>query len=328
MKHKQDIIVQNLLSRKCTKRLHGDFYDRRGVDMFGKQSRKVNRQHQGFTLAELLIVVAIIAVLVAISIPIFTTQLEKSREATDLANVRSAYAEVMAAAMTGDATATYNGQTIKKGELYSVEVDLKQKPGWTMDKTQLNIADCTYANGGMIEDPGSVCEIRYNPNPAEGKNSLIFDWDGGSYRYREMGSTDFKTWGPNGAQNTTDVSGKRISTSNLIKLDPKKTYTVTFKLPDDYDGEYQVQMGTQLYWNEGTTQKNKDSGWLTNAKYTGTNDNRTVTYQIDTANEYTNFGANFRILDKNNNEIDLKNNPEAYNFLTSVVKTLVVKKKR
>ena len=47
---------------------------------------------KGFTLAELLIVVAIIAVLVAIAIPIFTTQLEKAREQTDAANLRSAYA--------------------------------------------------------------------------------------------------------------------------------------------------------------------------------------------------------------------------------------------
>jgi len=54
-----------------------------------KQNRK------GFTLAELLIVVAIIAVLVAVAIPVFTSQLEKSREATDIANVRSAYAEVV-----------------------------------------------------------------------------------------------------------------------------------------------------------------------------------------------------------------------------------------
>ena len=51
---------------------------------------------KGFTLAELLIVVAIIAVLVAIAIPVFTTQLEKSREATDMANVRSAYATLVA----------------------------------------------------------------------------------------------------------------------------------------------------------------------------------------------------------------------------------------
>ena len=51
--------------------------------------------NKGFTLAELLIVVAIIAVLVAVAIPVFTTQLEKSREATDIANVRSAYAAVI-----------------------------------------------------------------------------------------------------------------------------------------------------------------------------------------------------------------------------------------
>ena len=55
---------------------------------------KINRK--GFTLAELLIVVAIIAVLVAVAIPIFGSQLEKSREAADLANVRSAYAQVSA----------------------------------------------------------------------------------------------------------------------------------------------------------------------------------------------------------------------------------------
>lgn len=61
--------------------------------------------NKGFTLAELLIVVAIIAVLVAIAIPVFTTQLEKSREATDLANVRSAYAGVVTDYLT-NATAT------------------------------------------------------------------------------------------------------------------------------------------------------------------------------------------------------------------------------
>lgn len=33
--------------------------------------------------------------LVAIAIPVFTTQLEKSREATDVANIRSAYASLM-----------------------------------------------------------------------------------------------------------------------------------------------------------------------------------------------------------------------------------------
>lgn len=40
--------------------------------------------------------------LVAISIPIFNSQLEKSREATDAANIRAAYAEVMTAALEED----------------------------------------------------------------------------------------------------------------------------------------------------------------------------------------------------------------------------------
>ena len=56
--------------------------------------KKLKNSKKGFTLAELLIVVAIIGVLVAISIPIFTGQLEKAREATDAANIRAAYAAV------------------------------------------------------------------------------------------------------------------------------------------------------------------------------------------------------------------------------------------
>ena len=40
---------------------------------------KANRK-KGFTLMELLIVIAIIVVLVAIAIPVFTKQLEKAKE--------------------------------------------------------------------------------------------------------------------------------------------------------------------------------------------------------------------------------------------------------
>lgn len=66
--------------------------------------------NKGFTLAELLIVVAIIAVLTAIAIPVFTTQLEKSREATDMSNVRSAYAEAMSEYMANGASGEYSAK--------------------------------------------------------------------------------------------------------------------------------------------------------------------------------------------------------------------------
>ncbi len=55
----------------------------------------MKKNKKGFTLAELLIVVAIIGVLVAISIPIFSKQLEKARDATSVANLRSAYSQAM-----------------------------------------------------------------------------------------------------------------------------------------------------------------------------------------------------------------------------------------
>ena len=58
--------------------------------------------NKGFTLAELLIVVAIIAVLVAVAIPVFTSQLERARDATSVANMRSAYAEAQVSLLTGE----------------------------------------------------------------------------------------------------------------------------------------------------------------------------------------------------------------------------------
>ena len=83
------------------------------------------KKDEGFTLAELLIVVAIIGVLVAISIPIFTSQLEKSREAVDAANLRAAYAEVMSSALTDDLTDTNAVANV------GIKVDQKQtKAGW------------------------------------------------------------------------------------------------------------------------------------------------------------------------------------------------------
>lgn len=55
---------------------------------------------KGFTLMEMLIVVAIIAVLVAIAIPTFNGALTKAKEATDVANIRAAYADWQVSILT------------------------------------------------------------------------------------------------------------------------------------------------------------------------------------------------------------------------------------
>ena len=64
------------------------------------------KNNKGFTLMEMLIVVAIIAILVAIAIPSMTTQLEKAREAADIANIRSTYSEAMVKYLEGDSLET------------------------------------------------------------------------------------------------------------------------------------------------------------------------------------------------------------------------------
>ena len=75
--------------------------------------KRIREEREGFTLAELLIVVAIIAVLVAIAIPVFNSQLEKSRDAVTVANLRTAYAEAQTTYLTGSSggNATYDKNT-------------------------------------------------------------------------------------------------------------------------------------------------------------------------------------------------------------------------
>ena len=104
---------------------------------------------------EMLIVIALIAVLIAIAIPVFASQLEKSREATDLANVRAAYAQVSTEAQLGNFEAT-------------VTVDLKQKQADWQSMDPVNIRGIIHYKGADdtnnwkgVASPGGNCVVSY-----------------------------------------------------------------------------------------------------------------------------------------------------------------------
>ena len=127
----------------------------------------MKRNRSGFTLMEMLIVIALIAVLIAIAIPVFASQLEKSREATDLANVRAAYAQVSTEAQLGNFEAT-------------VTVDLKQKQADWQSVDPVNIGGIVHYkdqgdtdNWKGVASPNGTCVVSYSAD-----RGIILTWNG------------------------------------------------------------------------------------------------------------------------------------------------------
>ena len=127
----------------------------------------MKQTRNGFTLMEMLIVIAIIAVLIAIMIPVFASQLERAREAADLANVRSAYAQVSAEALLENPDVT-------------VTVDLKQKQADWQSLDPVNIGGIVHYKGQGDTDnwkgvaaPNGTCVVSYKED-----YGIILTWSG------------------------------------------------------------------------------------------------------------------------------------------------------
>ena len=138
------------------------------------------KDKKGFTLAELLIVVAIIGVLVAVSIPIFTKQIKKAQIATDNANMRAAKAAAYSAYLIGDhcsqlRTTSATGSSELDGlKYYSYYYDAPAGVAVTDGNSVLTGKQ--YETLGNIPKYGKIDRIRVNDgsyNTITNKNQII-----------------------------------------------------------------------------------------------------------------------------------------------------------
>ena len=181
----------------------------------------MHRGRKGFTMMEMLIVIAIISVLTAVAIPTFSGRLEKSREATDMANVRSAYAEVLADVM------------LYEDENVSRMVDLKQKKDG-FQTPNVNIGGITSDNVNQwIGTPQAdgKCKVYY-----DARYGAVINWNGGSVwtslgtrpgywsgKWVQLGQKNENGSEPELSISTWDTESK----NGLYKLEAGKSYRVT-----------------------------------------------------------------------------------------------------
>ena len=129
---------------------------------------EMHNKNEGFTLVELIIVVAIMGVLIALLAPAYARHVEKSRETVDIANVRSAYAEIMAEVIDEDAS-----------NIVKV-VKLKQKrDDWQAFDPVVIAGKTHYKSEGDTDNWKGIpvangeCEVSYNE-----ATGILFDWKG------------------------------------------------------------------------------------------------------------------------------------------------------
>lgn len=99
--------------------------------MYGWFTKMMNKKDKGFTLVELMVVVAIIGVLAAVAVPIYNTSTDKAQEGAIIANLATINGAIMSMQASEN---TPNG-------------------GWSATNITTEIPK--YINGGLSQKPGT-----------------------------------------------------------------------------------------------------------------------------------------------------------------------------